>query len=173
MDHLFTTADLDLLVLENPPNLPRPLSTDGSDWLSSLSVAKFPIRQQVFYDESLHLHFVLRLPVTEPLDSPSPSRILFRLLSCLQLSIEATYISASPSAAETVSPPPRTFSLTSVPTAKANLPPSHATTTVIQPSTPHPIPHSATSDIPYLHSDGTILASYLWGQNDNSPVSSD
>ena len=124
-------------------------------------------------DEQLQSLLVLRIknPAGEPAADPSnPPEILLDLLSHIQVSLEATYISPIPSAVDT----PRTSRLLQTPrtgalgrpTGRLNPHPS-----ILPPSTPNPMPSTADQDRKYTTAEGTILVANIWGSStaDDSP----
>ena len=92
-------------------------------------------------------------------DCHNPPRSLVDLLSHVQVSLEATYISQTPNqdSPDTGSlVPPRTSS-----TSKGRPPSLHPS--IFPPSTPNPIPSTTESDRKYVQSEGTLLFSGIWG----------
>jgi len=90
-----------------------------------------------------------------------PPPHLLALLSHIQVSYDATYISTTPIIEEpqpgpTLSPPSRVASL---------LGPSRRPRSIFPPSTPHPIPSAGEADRKYVKSEGTPLTAGIWGDN--------
>lgn len=90
-----------------------------------------------------------------------PPPHLLALLSHIQVSYDATYISTTPIIEEpqsgaTTSPPSRTTSL---------LGPSRRPRSIFPPTTPHPVPSAGEADRKYVKSEGTPLTVGIWGDN--------
>ena len=90
-----------------------------------------------------------------------PPPHLLALLSHIQVSYDATYISTTPIIEEpqpgaTMSPPSRVASL---------LGPSRRPRSIFPPTTPHPIPSAGEADRKYVKSEGTPLTAGIWGDN--------
>ncbi|KAH0828021.1 TRAPP trafficking subunit Trs65-domain-containing protein [Lanmaoa asiatica] len=119
-------------------------------------------RKQAFFDEQLNLLLVMHIEhpsLNNPHDRHSPPRSLVDLLSHIQVSLEATYISKTPNqgvldTATLVRP--RTSSM---PKGRPlSLHPS-----IFPPNTPNPIPSTTEGDRKYVQSEGTLLFSSIWG----------
>ena len=99
-----------------------------------------------------------------PNNPPHPPQLLLETLAHIQVSLEATYISAVPA----VPDPPRTSRLlgpprngsTARPSGRSNPHPS-----ILPPSTPNPVPSTADQDRKYMASEGTMLVANIWGSN--------
>lgn len=92
-------------------------------------------------------------------DRHNPPWSLVELLSHVQVSLEATYISQTPNqdVPNTTSlVPPRTSSM-----PKGRPPSFHPS--IFPPNTPNPIPSTTESDRKYVQSEGTLLFSGIWG----------
>jgi len=90
-----------------------------------------------------------------------PPPHLLALLSHIQVSYDASYISTTPIIEEpqpgiTMSPPSRVASL---------LGPSRRPHSIFPPTTPHPIPSAGEADRKYVKSEGTHLTAGIWGDN--------
>lgn len=90
-----------------------------------------------------------------------PPPHLLALLSHIQVSYDATYISTTPIIEEpqsgaTMSPPSRATSL---------LGPSRRPRSIFPPTTPHPIPSAGEADRKYVKSEGTPLTAGIWGDD--------
>lgn len=97
-------------------------------------------------------------------NSTHPPQALLETLAHVQVSLEATYISAVPSVTEgprtsRLLGTPRTGSMTR-PTARNNPHPS-----ILPPSTPNPVPSTADQDRKYMSSEGTMLVAHIWGSS--------
>ena len=96
-------------------------------------------------------------------DSEHPPPVLLDILAHVQVSLEATYISAVPTVAvpqtSRILGTPRNGSMVR-PSSRHNPHPS-----ILPPSTPNPVPSTADQDRKYLASDGTILVANIWGSS--------
>jgi hypothetical protein len=99
-----------------------------------------------------------------PADATRPPTQLLAFLSHLQVTLEASYIStlsATPNLPSGgLSTPPRTASLNRLKPRPPNLHPS-----IFPPQTPHPTPYTGDADRRYMKSEGTPLATVVWGEN--------
>ena len=120
-----------------------------------------------FADEQLQSFLVLRIkhPALEnPDNSEHPPPMLLEILAHIQVSLEATYISAVPTVAEV----PRTSRILSTPRNGSMVRPSgrpNPHPSILPPSTPNPVPSTADQDRKYLASDGTMLVANIWGSS--------
>ena len=92
-----------------------------------------------------------------------PPLALLSLLTCMQVSYDATYISPAPTPAQPaprLGTPPRTISLKSTPANSA----LHPHPNLFPPNTPNPIPVTTEYDRRYERTDGVTLASGTWGE---------
>ena len=121
-----------------------------------------PTEAHGYVDEQLNLLLVMYIKhpsLTNAHDRNNPPRSLVDLLSHVQVSLEATYISQTPNqdvpnTAGLV--PPRTSSM-----LKGR--PSSLHPSIFPPNTPNPIPSTTESDRKYVQSEGTLLFSGIWG----------
>ena len=115
-----------------------------------------------FLDEQLNLFLVMHIrhpSLINAHDPHNPPRSLVDLLSHIQVSLEASYISKTPNqdvpgTASLVRP--RTSSM-----AKGG--PLSLHPSIFPPNTPNPIPSTTESDRKYVQSEGTLLFSSIWG----------
>ena len=117
-----------------------------------------------FADEQLQSFLVLRIkhPVLENLEHPP--QVLLEILAHIQISLEATYISAIPTVAEA----PRTSQFLGTPRHGSMARPSGRTIphpSILPPSTPNPVPSTADHDRKYMTSEGTMLVANIWGNS--------
>jgi hypothetical protein len=96
-------------------------------------------------------------------DPTHPPLALLSLLSCMQVSYDATYISPDPVPAQPsprIGTPPRTTSLKSTPGSGAlHVPPNTFPLT-----TPNPTPITTEQDRRYVRTEGVTLVSGTWGE---------
>ncbi len=116
-------------------------------------------------DEFLDFLFVLRLeqPDDAPSDPAHPPLGLLSLLTCTQVSYDATYISPAPAPAQPaprLGTPPRTISLK--PTAGNGA--LHVPPNIFPPNTPNPTPVTTEQDRRYVRAEGMTLVSGTWGE---------
>ncbi|KAF9531099.1 TRAPP trafficking subunit Trs65-domain-containing protein [Crepidotus variabilis] len=164
LDHLFSSTVLTLFIPDSSFEFPPKSPTD--EWLRSLKVEATE-RRQAFFDEQLQSLLVLRIknPDDEVFKSAeSPPDVLLDLLAYIQVSLEASYISPLPTAAETPKTArllmtPKTGAM-SRPTGRLNPHPS-----ILPPSTPNPTPATGDQDRKYTASEGTLLVAHIWGTN--------
>ena len=110
---------------------------------------------------------VLRIkhPAVENADNPEhPPHVLLDFLAHVQVSLEATYISAVPTVAEA----PRTSRILGTPRNSSMARPSgrpNPHPSILPPSTPNPVPSTADQDRKYLASEGTMLVANIWGSS--------
>lgn len=107
-------------------------------------------------DEHVSSLLILRIPCEKlgPILSSSdiPGPVLLTLLSHLQITLEASYISPTPNnaASNLILPVNRS---------------KRAMSPLMPPQTPHPVPQTSTPDAQYARSDpGVVMQSYLWGE---------
>ncbi|PPQ70667.1 hypothetical protein CVT25_010769 [Psilocybe cyanescens] len=164
LDQVFSTTILNLLIPDTSLQFPPESSTDA--WLSQAQTNAVE-RRQAFFDEQLQSLLVLRIknpPDEGPGDPSNPPEIILDLLSHIQVSLEASYISAIPTAADT----PRTSRLLGTPRTGALGRPSgrlNPHPSILPPSTPNPMPSTADQDRKYSASEGTVLVANIWGNN--------
>ena len=90
--------------------------------------------------------------------------MLLEILAHVQVSLEATYISAVP----TVVAVPQTSRILGTPRNGSIVRPSgrpNPHPSILPPSTPNPVPSTADQDRKYLASDGTMLVANIWGSS--------
>lgn len=115
-------------------------------------------------DERLRLLLIAQITYPSADVSPDPPPFLLDFLAHIQVSLEATYISQTPT---TLPEPPQTpqaqvvASRTSPFVGKSRPASSHP---LFPPNTPNPIPSSADRDRKYAQSEGTLLLGSIWGQ---------
>ena len=121
-----------------------------------------PTEAHGYLDEQLTLLLVMYIKhpsLDDAHDRHNPPRFIVDLLSHVQVSLEATYISQTPNqdAPNTASLiPPRASSM-----VKGRPPSFHPS--IFPPNTPNPIPSTTESDRKYVQSEGTLLFSGIWG----------
>jgi len=190
LDQVFQTATLHLFNPDTTLSFPPEGSPD--DWYSQAQSDAVERRQAYFglsflywrgiklrsIDEQLVSLLVVRIPQPEDedVDPTSPSEELLDLVSHIQVSIEATYISPSqpstsdaPRTATTMrtltAPPQRTsgpgglhLNIRTQPTGRLNPHPS-----ILPPNTPNPMPATTDQDRQYTTAEGTPLVTRVWG----------
>lgn len=173
---LFGSCVLEVITPDTSISFPGDVVAD--DWLSSVKQphaerkqAFFgevhcmfivpPTESHVYLDEQLSLLLLMHVKhpsLNNPHDHYNPPRPLVEFLSHVQVSLEATYISKTPSqdvSSTSALIPPRTSSTLK---SGSSLHPS-----IFPPHTPNPIPSTAESDRKYVQSEGTLLFSGIWG----------
>ena len=174
-EEVFNTVQISLLVPEESVQLPVHATSPSESWLSSIS--SLTDRKLAFFDERLLAYFLVRIPFHGPDEHGLAPTELLTLLTHLQISLDASYISPipqeappapAPSAGRLLGPPPagrakpRTSSSTgsspTVPTLKPRLP------LLVPPHTPNPTPQMAESDAKYAAAEGVQLLTYIWGE---------
>ncbi|CAA7263288.1 unnamed protein product [Cyclocybe aegerita] len=165
LDQIFSTTVLDALVPDTSLDFPPQIPTD--EWLAKIK-SNATDRRQAFFDEQLHSILLLHIKNPEesiPEDTSHPPESIRDLLAHVQVSLEAAYISAIPSAVETpktsrlLLPTPRTGAA-GRPSGRLNPHPS-----ILPPSTPNPVPATGDLDRKYTTSEGTVLVAQIWGSN--------
>ena len=116
-------------------------------------------------DEFLDFLLVLRLeqPDDAPTDPTPPPLAHLSLLSCVQVSYDATYISPAPIPAQPsprIGTPPRTTSLKPTPGSSV----LHVPPNIFPLTTPNPTPITTEQDRRYVRTEGVTLVSGTWGQ---------
>ncbi|KAI9571173.1 TRAPP trafficking subunit Trs65-domain-containing protein [Boletus coccyginus] len=159
LESLFGSCVLEVFTPDTSISFPEDVVVD--DWLTSVKEPHAE-RKQVFFDEKLNLLFVMYIKhpsFNNACDRHNPPWSLVELLSHVQVSLEATYISQTPNqdVPNTTSlVPPRTSSM-----PKGRPPSFHPS--IFPPNTPNPIPSTTESDRKYVQSEGTLLFSGIWG----------
>ncbi|KAG2154340.1 TRAPP trafficking subunit Trs65-domain-containing protein [Suillus bovinus] len=167
-EDLFGSCTLEVIAPDTSINLPEPGAAD--DWLVALKSpgierrqAFFDAHQMVYSDEQLHLFLIVQIPCpSADVDPKDPPTFLLDFLAHVQVSLEATYISQTPTTLpETpqtarVLAPPRTSSV-----AKPR--PTSLHPSLFPPHTPNPTPSSTEKDRKYAQSEGTLLVASIWG----------
>lgn len=121
----------------------------------------------MYLDEQLESVLVVRTnhPTSEPTaDGAHPPVQLLAFLAHLQITLDASYISAlpvslTPTSSTQLSAPPRNASLNRLKPRPPNLHPS-----IFPPQTPRPTPYTAEADRRYTQAEGTPLATLVWGE---------
>lgn len=117
-----------------------------------------------FTDEQLQSFLVLSIkhPALEnPNNSGRPPQVLLELLAHVQVSLEATYISAVPTIAEA----PRTSRVLGTGSMTRTSGRINPHPSILPPSTPNPVPSTTDQDRKYMTSEGTMLVANIWGSN--------
>lgn len=159
-EDFFGSCTLEVIAPDTSIDFPEPGAAD--DWLVALKSSGIE-RRQAFFDEQLHLFLIAQIPCpSADVDPNDPPTFLLDFLAHVQVSLEATYISQTPTTLpETpqtarVIAPPRTSSI-----AKPR-PTSHHPS-LFPPHTPNPTPSSTEKDRKYAQSEGTLLLASIWG----------
>lgn len=119
-------------------------------------------------DERLEFLLTIRLkgnPPSSPAPSkPKPSGLLLSFLSHLQVTIDVSYISPDVSdvAFRGRPIPIRTTSI------NRDSPGLQVPSQLLPPQTPSPMPRSDESDEIYVNSEGTLLRSFIWGDESSN-----
>ncbi|KAF8557661.1 hypothetical protein OG21DRAFT_1457215 [Imleria badia] len=156
---IFGSCVLEVFTPDTSISFPEDVVVD--DWLTSIKQPHAE-RKQAFFDEQLNLLLVMYIKhpsLNSAHDCHNPPRPLLDLLSHVQVSLEATYISQMPSqdVPDTASLlPPRMSSM-----LKRRPPSLHPS--IFPPNTPNPIPSTTERDRKYVQSEGTLLFSGIWG----------
>ena len=174
---IFASCVLEVFTPDTSISFPEDVVVD--DWLASVNQPHAE-RKQAFFgevhcmftiapaeahgylDEQLNLLLVMYIKhpsLNNPHDCHNPPRPLLDLLSHVQVSLEATYISQTPNqdVPDTAGlAPPRTSSM-----LKRRPPSLHPS--IFPPNTPNPIPSTTEKDRKYVQSEGTLLFSGIWG----------
>lgn len=182
MEKTFSSATLSIVVPETSLAEPPQERALVDGWLENVS-SQNKERNQAFYDEKLESLLLVRLDVSGD-DPANPPNDLLVLLARVQISFEASYISASAGPAMSNFPgspmlmaPPRSQSLLAPPgtpsggNARPSRPrsasPSHPS--IFPPATPNPTPFAAEQDKRYISAEGTPLLASFWGQDETQP----
>ncbi|KAG1890124.1 TRAPP trafficking subunit Trs65-domain-containing protein [Suillus subluteus] len=159
-EDLFGSCTLEVIAPDTSIEFPEPGAAD--DWLVALKSSGIE-RRQAFFDEQLHLFLIAQIPCpSADVDPKDPPTFVLDFLAHVQVSLEATYISQTPTTLpETpqtarVLTPPRTSSIAKPRTT--SLRPS-----LFPPHTPNPTPSSTEKDRKYAQSEGTLLLASIWG----------
>ncbi|KAG1870266.1 TRAPP trafficking subunit Trs65-domain-containing protein [Suillus subalutaceus] len=159
-EDLFGSCTLEVIAPDTSIKFPEPGAAD--DWLVALKSSGIE-RRQAFFDEQLHLFLIAQIPCpSADVDPNDPPTFVLDFLAHVQVSLEATYISQTPTTLpETpqtarVLTPPRTSSIAKPRTT--SLRPS-----LFPPHTPNPTPSSTEKDRKYAQSEGTLLLASIWG----------
>lgn len=159
-EDLFGSCTLEVIAPDTSINFPEPGAAD--DWLVALKSSGIE-RRQAFFDEQLHLFLISQIPCpSADIDPKNPPTFVLDFLAHVQVSLEATYISQTPTTLpETpqtarVLTPPRTSSI-----AKPRTTSLHPS--LFPPHTPNPTPSSTEKDRKYAQSEGTLLLASIWG----------
>ena len=140
--------------------------TTGLLWLDHYILSYLPNSFNKFADEQLKSFLVLRIKhpaLYNPDNYEHPPPVLLEILAHVQVSLEATYISAVPIVAA-----PQTSRILSTPRNGSMVRPSgrpNPHPSILPPSTPNPVPSTADQDRKYLASDGTMLVANIWGSS--------
>ncbi|OAX41149.1 hypothetical protein K503DRAFT_536318 [Rhizopogon vinicolor AM-OR11-026] len=160
-EELFESCTLQVIAPDTSIAFPEPGAAD--DWLLALNSSGIE-RRQAFFDEQLRLLLIAQITCPSPdVDHKDPPPPLLDFLAHVQVSLEATYISQTPTTLpETphtaqVLTPPRTSSFAGKPRPTTSHP------SLFPPHTPNPMPSSADRDRKYAQSEGTLLLSSIWG----------
>jgi hypothetical protein len=177
LEKAFGSATLSVVVPETASTEPPKEQALVDKWLERITTQESE-RGQAFYDELLESLLLVRIEVSG--GSPSePPKELLSLLSRVQISVEAAYISASsgiggqghsnPRSPPTLQAPPRTQSLLAPP--GSGIPPRPKSSggshhpSIFPPATPNPTPFAAEQDKRYINAEGTPLLASFWGQD--------
>ncbi|KAG2342812.1 hypothetical protein BDR05DRAFT_325279 [Suillus weaverae] len=159
-EDLFGSCTLEVIAPDTSIAFPEPGA--AGDWLIALKSSGIE-RRQAFFDEQLHIFLIAQIPCpSADVDPKDPPTFLLDFLAHVQVSLEATYISQTPTTLpETpqtpqVFAPPRTSSI-----AKPR--PTSLHPSLFPPHTPNPTPSSTEKDRKYAQSEGTLLLASIWG----------
>ncbi|KAG2135462.1 TRAPP trafficking subunit Trs65-domain-containing protein [Suillus clintonianus] len=162
-EELFGSCTLEVIAPDTSIAFPEPGAAD--DWLLALKSSGIE-RKQAFFDEQLHLLLIAQIPcLSADADPKDPPTSLLDFLAHVQISLEATYISQTPTTlpetpqtphSARVLAPPRTSSI-----AKPR--PTSLHPSLFPPHTPNPTPSSTERDRKYAQSEGTLLLASIWG----------
>lgn len=159
-EDLFGSCTLEVIAPDTSIAFPEPGA--AGDWLIALKSSGIE-RRQAFFDEQLHIFLIAQIPCpSADVDPKDPPTSLLDFLAHVQVSLEATYISQTPTTLpETpqtpqVFAPPRTSSI-----AKPR--PTSLHPSLFPPHTPNPTPSSTEKDRKYAQSEGTLLLASIWG----------
>jgi hypothetical protein len=159
-EDLFASCTLEVIAPDTSIKFPEPGAAD--DWLATLKSSGIE-RRQAFFDEQLHLFLITQIACpSADVDPKDPPTFILDFLAHVQVSLEATYISQTPTTLpETpqtarVLTPPRTSSI-----AKPR--PTSLHPSLFPPHTPNPTPSSTEKDRKYAQSEGTLLLASIWG----------
>lgn len=159
-EDLFASCTLEVIAPDTSIKFPEPGAAD--DWLVTLKSSGIE-RRQAFFDEQLHLFLITQIACpSADVDPKDPPTFILDFLAHVQVSLEATYISQTPTTLpETpqtarVLTPPRTSSI-----AKPR--PTSLHPSLFPPHTPNPTPSSTEKDRKYAQSEGTLLLASIWG----------
>jgi hypothetical protein len=179
-EDLFASCTLEVIAPDTSIKFPEPGAAD--DWLVTLKSSGIERRQAFFGkvqnfiehvsldahqmvdpDEQLHLFLITQIACpSADVDPKDPPTFILDFLAHVQVSLEATYISQTPTTLpETpqtarVLTPPRTSSI-----AKPR--PTSLHPSLFPPHTPNPTPSSTEKDRKYAQSEGTLLLASIWG----------
>ncbi|KAG0700370.1 TRAPP trafficking subunit Trs65-domain-containing protein [Suillus ampliporus] len=160
-EELFGSCTLEVIAPDTSIAFPEPGAAD--DWLLALNLSGIE-RRQAFFDEQLHLLLIAKISCpTADVDPKDPPPSLLDFLAHVQVSLEATYISQTPTTlpetpqAARVLAPPRTSSISGKPRPTSHHP------SLFPPHTPNPTPSSTERDRKYAQSEGTLLLASIWG----------
>ncbi|KAF8268203.1 TRAPP trafficking subunit Trs65-domain-containing protein [Lactarius quietus] len=158
-EQIINSSTLDVVVPNVTVEFPTKDTYHGA-WLQKLSSHEAE-RQRAFFDEFLDFLLVLRLeqPDDAPSDPTHPPLALLSLLTCIQVSYDATYIPVPAQPSPRLGTPPRTTSLKPVPMNALHVPPN-----IFPLNTPNPTPTTTEQDRRYVRTEGVPLISGTWGE---------
>lgn len=169
LEELFTGSVLGVIVPDSSIEFPPEEATE--EWLTRLR-SPAADRDRAFFDEKLDALVTIRVDHPSPDTVPDPEHPppeLLAFLSHVQVALEASYINPIP-VYSGPSPPPSQDMVSPrgslmPPPPRRGAPRHHPS--IFPPATPNPTPSAADPDKRYLRSEGTVLLSTIWGQNDD------
>ncbi|KAG1752842.1 TRAPP trafficking subunit Trs65-domain-containing protein [Suillus lakei] len=162
-EDLFGSCTLEVIAPDTSIPFPEPGAAD--DWLLALKPSGIE-RRQAFFDEQLHLFLIAQIPCpSADVDPKDPPTFLLDFLSHVQVSLEATYISQTPTTLPETPQTPNTARVLAPPRTSsiAKPRPTSLHPALFPPHTPNPTPSSTERDRKYAQSEGTLLLASIWG----------
>lgn len=150
-------------------HLVLPPSLSGLLWSVLVFIRSSHLNSQLCQDENLSLSFSILIPHTD--NSSTLSTQIIELLSCLHVSLEASYIDPSsvhPDASST----PKSSAFDGLSSHGPPPPLSQTSFVNLPPRTPNPLPQSSHSDLPYLTAEGRIMVKLDWEESKEEDGSS-
>ncbi|KAG1777814.1 TRAPP trafficking subunit Trs65-domain-containing protein [Suillus placidus] len=162
-EDLFGSCTLEVIAPDTSIAFPEPGAAD--DWLIALKSSGIE-RRQAFFDEQLHIFLITQIPCpSADVDPKDPPTFLLDFLAHVQVSLEATYISQTPTTLPETPQTPQTARVFAPPRTSsiAKPRPTSLHPSLFPPHTPNPTPSSTEKDRKYAQSEGTLLLASIWG----------
>lgn len=162
-EDLFESCTLEVIAPDTSIKFPEPGAAD--DWLVALKSSGIE-RRQAFFDEQLHLFLIAQIPCPSAHVHPKdPPTFVLDFLAHVQVSLEATYISQTPTTLPETPQTPQTAKVLAPPRTSSVAKPRPASLhpSLFPPHTPNPTPSSTEKDRKYAQSEGTLLLASIWG----------